>query len=466
MWRRGMVQKATSRRHGKLPLVAAVYLVAAICFVWGYAVARHQVFPWVLVSGIEGDIAAFVRGDVNDDTTIKERLLNDANLVPTRQLREFTPADAEKFRPVELADKRSRREQPRVWVSGNATDRYRIIAGAFDFDDAFWGAVLLDPKGNVVHRWLMNGENLGLTDVGDVRKNLYGLGFFPDGSAAFSMQERAGGLIKIDACSRTEWTLKGPFHHVATPTEDMSAFWTYGGMQSDLHPTLERIDRESGEILQTIDMAEVEKANPDILIFNLQRNRNTSNATHPNDIEPLPASIAKEFPDFSAGDLLLSYHTTNLVFVLDPTSLAIKWWYVGSGDGQHDPDWQADGKITVFNNNWRARWRDAELVSTIVEIDPDRNIHRVIVDGSAYDFYSAFNGHHHVTSDGTVLVTSSTQGRMFEVDLDTGEIVFEFINSYNWTEGTTLHLSEAFVVDAETAERWVTRDCKTERKAT
>jgi hypothetical protein len=454
-----MDQDTTAPRKSKLPLVAGIYLVAMFCFVWGFAVARYKVFPWILVGGIEADITAFVRGDVHDDTTITERLLNDANLVPARQIRAFQPSDPTSFREIELTDRRNRRDQPRVWVSPDAPENYRIIAGGFDFEDAFWGAVLLDPAGDVVHRWRMSGEYEGLTDVPDVLLNLYGLGFFPDGSAAYTLQEWAGGLLKVDVCSRVEWILGGPFHHVAAPTEDFSAFWTFGGTQADLHPALLLVDQASGNVLKQIDMAAVERANPDVLIFSLHRNRNTPNATHPNDIEPLPAAIADRYPDFSPGDLLISYHTTNLVFVLDPETLKIKWWYVGSGDGQHDPDWRSDGTITVFNNNYRAEWREAKLSSTIVEIDPGQHSHRVIVDGEKYNFYSEFNGHHLVTPDETVLITSSTQGRMFEVDLNTGETVFEFVNAYDWKDGKTLHLSEAFVVDAETAEAWLRQDC-------
>jgi hypothetical protein len=412
-----------------------------------------------MINGIEQDVLAFVEGDQDDNTTIAERLRNDFDIVPERQIRDFSAREPERFREVELKGQRERRQAPRLWVSPSAPYQYRIIAGAFDFETALWGAILLDPSGNVVHRWHMNGENVNLSDQPDVLKNLYGLGFFPDGSAAFTMQERSGGLIKLDVCSRTQWTRSGLYHHVAAPTEDHLAFWTFGGSQQELHPTLLLINATSGKTVREINMAEVERANPDTLIFNLARNKGTSNATHPNDIEPLPSALADAYPDFSAGDLLLSYHTTNLVFVLDPESLKIKWWYVGAGDGQHDPDWRDDGTISLFNNNYRAHWRGARPVSTIVEIDPVANAHRILVDGGDYDFYSNFNGHHQMTPYGTVIVTSSTQGRVFEVDLASNESVFEFVNSYNWDEGKTLHLAESFIVDKEQAERWIAEDC-------
>ena len=56
--------------------------------------------------------------------------------------------------------------------------------------------------------------------------------------------------------------------------------------------------------------------------------------THGNDIDPLPAALAPDFPQFAPDDLVISYATTNLLFVLDPESLKVKWWRVGITDYQ------------------------------------------------------------------------------------------------------------------------------------
>ena len=119
---------------------------------------------------------------------------------------------------------------------------------SFDFKKAFWGAVLLDGSGRVAHRWYMNAQIAELSDNPDVLKNLYGVAFFPNGSAVFNMQKAGGGLVKIDLCSQVEWTKKGLFHHAISPTEDYSAFWTFGGMEGDLHPKLLLIDAASGTL--------------------------------------------------------------------------------------------------------------------------------------------------------------------------------------------------------------------------
>jgi hypothetical protein len=438
--------------------IAAFYLTALIFFSWGAAVARYEVFPFDYIKSVKDNVAGFVRGDIEEDTTVLQKLKNDFNVTPERFVRHYKASSSDEFREVGLEGRRDRRETPRIWVSPSAPDSYRLIVGVLDFEKAFWGAILLDPDGRVVHRWHMNNAS-DLTDQSDVLMNLYGVAFFPDGSAVFNKQERSGGLVKIDYCSKLEWTKSGTFHHVAEPTEDSSAFWTFGGRQSQLHPTLVLVDAATGDTIKEIDMADVEKANPDTFIFDLRRRNGVGNATHPNHIEPLPAALADAYPQFSAGDLVLSYQATNLIFVLDPDSLKIKWWYLGGGDGQHDPDWHDDGTISVFNNNYRAKRHGMPEVSSIVSIDPKTNTHYTVVSGKLFNFWSEKNSNHQFTGDGTVIITSALQGRVLEVDLRTGEKVLEFVNAYDWDNGLTLHLSETFVIDDELAKQWTSRDC-------
>lgn len=434
---------------------AMIYLVALLCFGWGYFTDRYGIFPGNLIRSVED----FSRGDVTETTTLAEKIKNDLGISPERFIRRYTPSDGGTFRKIALAGAKDRRSAPRLWIAPDSIDRYRVIVGAFDLEDAFWGAVLLDPSGHITHTWRMNGEIPKLNSLADELKSLYGVTFLPDGSAIFNMQEISGGLIKIDACSRVEWTKKGQFHHVVAPNDDFSAIWTFGGQQGDLHPKLLLIDTVTGATIKTIDMAEVEKANPETFIFDLQREQNVQHATHPNDIEPLPGKFAGAFPAFNAGDLLVSYHTTNLIFVLDPETLKIKWWFVGAGDGQHDPDWRSDGVISIFNNNYRAARRGAARVSTIVSVDPKTNVVRTVVDGRDYDFYSNFNGTHQYTDFGSVMVASFAQGRVFEVDLATGRKVFDFINTYEWANGRTLHISDAMAIDETQVKQWALERC-------
>lgn len=442
--------------------IAAIYLLVLLGFLWGLAVPILKVFPYSYLEPLKDELVAFLVGGTNEDTSLGGKLLNDLGLAPERMLREFKPAAPERFAETPLDGTRERRGVPRVHVAPEAPRVYRAIVGAFDFEEAFWGAILLDPDGTIVHRWAFNGEIEGYSEDKDVQKNLYGTAFMPDGSAIFTMQEKVAGIVKVDRCSTRQWISPGVYHHTIEPTQDRKAFWTFGGKQGQVHPVLTLIDADSGKILKTIDMADVERANPGLFIFDLRAVvfNDNDDATHPNDIDPLPPELAEAFPMFEAGDLALSYRTTNQILVVDPDTLKVKWYSIGQVDSQHDPDWRANGTISVFSNNTRlSRRSKPPYYSDIVALDPATGESRVTLKGADYDFFSAINGHHALTPEGTVVVTSSTQGRVFEVDPETGAVVFEFINAYDWDEGRTLHLSQAFVVDDADARRWTSEAC-------
>ncbi|MEM9386107.1 MAG: arylsulfotransferase family protein [Pseudomonadota bacterium] len=433
---------------------AVLYLVALVFFCWGVFAVELKVFPWRWVGGAFDDLTSFVRGDPDEDISLLEMIRNDLDIEPSRLIRSYEPVDTSSLRELVIPGTRTRRDAAQLFIAPNSPSTHRLIVGAFDFEEAFWGAVLLDPAGQVGHTWRLSAEYPEVTQKPDILKNLYGVALVADGSLIFTMQEAGGALFSVDRCSNLSWKIPGKYHHTVALDSHGASFWTLEGNQEDLHPKLTRFSVTQGERLETIDVAEVERSNPGLFIFELQQAANTPDATHPNDIEVLPPSMGNAFPGFSPGSLMLSYRTTNLLYAFNPRTLKIDWWHVGAGDGQHDPDWQADGTITLFSNNHRAYNRGIVRGSTIVSVDPREGTHRVLVDGERYGFFSRFNGHHQVTPYGSALITSSTQGRVFEVDLETGNVLFDFINSYNWSKDQTLHLSEAFVVTEQQAALW------------
>ena len=169
----------------------------------------------------------------------------------------------------------------------------------------------------------------------------------------------------------------------------------------------------------------------------------------------LSQELSSAFRFFEAGDLLISYRTQNLVFVLDPETLKIKWWRVGAWSKQHDPDWHPNGTITVFSNNSSNRNASNRQYSDIVAIHPLTLQHKIVVDGEDYDFYSQVNGMQTQTPFETYMITSTDQGWIFEVDAK-GDIVFSFINTYDRENSQSLNVSNAYRFDVNyfTGEFW------------
>ncbi len=417
----------------------ALYLFAILFVGWGIAIGKYEVFPFAFLK----DIQDFIAGDPTEDTDILSKLSNDFDIAPERQLHSVAPAPGRAFVELPIEGLRERRDLPRIFLKEGQTPGYRVLFGAFDFEQHFWGAVLLDHHGDVVHRWQLTTEDQPANEAPDVLKNLYGVAILPDGSIIFTMQEKSGGIVKVDVCGQPLWNLEGQYHHTVSLTDENS-FWTFGGDQKAFDHLLHLVDVDSGEILKTIDMEDVRLENADIHIFDLQVGKDVPDAVHGNDIEALTADRAAAFPGFEKGDLLISFRTTNLVFILDPDSLKVKWWRVGPWDRQHDPDWNADGTISVFSNNERGVGKH----SNIIVIDPETYAFRSLLAGKDYDFRSTFNGMHQITDHGSLLISSGLQGRLFEVDRN-GEVIFDFINSYSWEHERALRVAEARYLESD-----------------
>ena len=424
-------------RMRTVQILGILYLLAGAMFFWGIMVGYYHWFPFSLLKEIK-DFADYTSGT---KISVQEKLANDLGLIPNRFMNDFVPDNTSEWTSVDIAGLKSRREKPLIRLTKDAPKGYRVLFGAFDFEDSFWGAVLLDSGGKVVHTWRLSTDQLPQNTRPEFRKMMYGTDIQPDGSIIFLMQEAGGGIVKVDYCGRVLWTLDGKFHHAASATDD-GGFWTFSGNQGDFDHVLALVDSETGRIRKTINMKDVREANPDKNIFDLQQAQGVDDAMHGNDIDPLPARLADAFPQFEPGDLLISYRTINLVFVLSPATLQIKWWRIGPWDRQHDPDWNPGGYFSVFSNNERKHQLKMTDFSDIVAIDPDTLKTRTLVAGSKYNFYSAINGKHEITEAGTILVTSSIQGRFFEVD-NTGKLVFEFLNLYDREKNKNLTVSDA-----------------------
>jgi hypothetical protein len=311
---------------------------------------------------------------------------------------------------------------------------WRIIVGTFRVDQTIQhAAVLLSPELEIVHAWPLT-EDEATVERPPWLISPHGFTMLTDGSVIYAF-DRGITLQRKDWCGRTMWAIPGRFSHVVEPDDARTTIWTTisAGIEDPKENRIVQVATDNGRILKDFSVADIIAANPDIDILELRRhhpNFLTTNAKgrpgrwagdpfHLNDIEPLPRSLASSFPMFSPGDLLISARETNLIFVLDPSTLAIKWWHIGATIRQHDPDWSASGRVSVYNN------RMARDYSEIVEIDPATFARTVVVDGRSIDFYSRIRGKHQAIPGGGRLITSSQQGRTIELSAE-GEIAAEF----------------------------------------
>ncbi|MGD2071374.1 MAG: arylsulfotransferase family protein, partial [Gemmatimonadota bacterium] len=278
----------------------------------------------------------------------------------------------------------------------------------------------------------------------DWHVDVEGILLFPDGSVAFNF---AGlGLTKLDPCGGIVWQLPRMTHH-ALERSGRGGFWVPGmryvdTLDTNPYPplvppyqdhTLLELD-EDGSVLREIPLLDFFFGNHlEALVFANGGQRVAlplPNPLHLNDVEELPAEWADAFPDFEAGDLLLSMRDLNLVMVVDPDERLVRWYRTGPWIRQHDPDFHPEGTITVFDNHTDDAGGSIFGGSRIVRIDPSTGEWSVVYgDEPGEFFYTHGRGKHQVLANGNVLITEHEAGRVFEID-PSREVVWEYVDRY------------------------------------
>ncbi len=424
----------------KIQKFAFCWLIFIFAFCLGLYVCASESWPYNHFK----EVLSFVQGDAEEDISLKEKIKNDLNFKPSRHIKtaerdngrwlKFSEGfESGKHHELKGLNLNSRRDPPYLYLTENAPEGFRLIYGTFDFPESLHGAVLLNAEGEVANIWHISQEGVQWEHQGDTNTFPHGMEIAPDGSLIVAYDE-GNSMTRYDYCGKIVWQIEGIFHHsIAFDGPDALWSWkrrSYG--EYEIGEILTKIDFNTGKILKEILLTEVMNANLDIDIFapvqvdtpqGSRWAKVSSGYWHVNDIDPLPRQLAELYPQFNTGDLLISLRSPNLVFVLDPESLKVKWWRQGLTRRQHDPDWSSKGTITIFNNNMHRDY------SNIMEINPVTYQHHVIVDGKKYNFYTWWRGKHQMLPNDGFLITSTDQGRAFELDAD-GEITFEIINSY------------------------------------
>ena len=404
-----------------------VYLFISGAIILGYCIGRFQLWPSAAID----NIIEFIEGhpESADSTTI-QKLSNDLDIEPHLKLVEYsaeTNHPERDYKKVFLANSKSRRVSPLIFLHPDRTPSLRLIFGSFDHNDSINGALLLSDDGDVIWEWIVHERLIQSKRLqSEMRKFPHGILVMNDGSLVFSFDGGVS-LQRFDRCSNQIWASNSRVDHSLY-------FGPQGQIWGVMSPDRVRVFNPlNGNLINDLPMKKWVHRNPSVDPLGVRQFDYDDKSTwinngggywHPNDAEPLPEHLADAFPQFEVGDLLMSYRSLNLIFVVSPRSSEIKWWRMGAWRRQHDPDWQSDGSITVFNNNMHLG------TSTIVKIDPKTYEHKILYDGTEELFYSSIRGKHEVLDNGHISITSPQQGRAFEVNKQ-GEVVFEFANQYD-----------------------------------
>ncbi len=302
------------------------------------------------------------------------------------------------------------------------------------------GMKLVNRDGTVLHEWVVDRMSLfqdtPFLRADPTRTDIHGSVLLPSGDVVVNLEY--AGMARLNSCGEVVWALSKGAHHSISRAEDGS-FWVpatdhkqYKGRNLG-YPGLESIwlDRilhvsEEGDVLEDIRVLDILYANDlEHLLFQYDRLR--GDVIHTNDVEPLDASLAGEYPLFDTGDLLVSLRWLNLVFVSDPETMEVKWHASDPFVWQHDPDFLGDGWIGVFDNN-RVRGEATGEGSRIIAFQPHTDSVDVLFQPAHLDrFYTHERGKWQQLENGNMLLTEAATGRVVEVSPD-GRAVWEWIH--------------------------------------
>ncbi|MDX2469206.1 MAG: arylsulfotransferase family protein, partial [SAR324 cluster bacterium] len=359
------------------------------------------------------------------------------------------PPKKRKFKEVLFGNKNTRRQNPEVFVSKNSPLKkgYFAILAATDGKDGVHGIFILNGAGKLVRTIPINDSEPDLK--GKIEKknkylpieNRFPHGFYisKNGDILFNDGDFGNTIRKIDWCGNKIWTQVAQTHHSIEVHEGLIYTWEGYGIAVK--------DEVTGAQKKMILLKTIFARNEEFGVFNTHvviasGQYHVKDPTHQNDVEPLPLKYAKAFPMFNPGDLLISIRNLNLIAVIDKDTLKMKWWNQGLTTRQHDPDWQADGTISIYNNKY-GRYPNLSF-SEIVSINPKDSSYKIIYSGARDRAYSRMRGKHQVLKDGSILMTMTQQGRVLAVDKNK-KVVFEFINHYQ--EKSNLVVSEAIYLE-------------------
>ena len=123
----------------------------------------------------------------------------------------------------------------------------------------------------------------------------------------------------------------------------------------------------------------------------------------------------------------------NTLLAIDRETDSVKWRMTGHTIAQHSPRLQADGGIIVFDNyGGHSELGGSRVVRLDYGSDQLQEVYPRRDSASGVDFFSSYAGVIDLHPDGQRgLVSVTEQGRILELDLKTGQLLWEYTNNHD-----------------------------------
>jgi len=323
-------------------------------------------------------------------------------------------------------------------------------------------AWITDREGTILHVW-KNIPNLWSPlekreSFGTLRAYPVGGYLYPNGDILVSYQGEnvwpyAMGLAKFDKDSKLVWKNNDYYNHWFSVDEEGRIYVprskviesplklkgdVYINCPKKLFPweTVSILDSGGNKIKEIDTYKALIESDLAGVFVDYEKNFydiETCDPLHLNDVRILPEKIAHSFPRFKPGDLLLSFRSRNGIGILDPDTSLFKWFYIGSIQYQHSPRFYGDNQILIFDNFGGS---EKDNSSRVVAIDVSSGHAQTIfprkdVKIPSKSIFSETAGHIDINDDQKRMLVSWThQGLVWEIDIESGEVLWEYINTH------------------------------------
>lgn len=418
-----------------------LFSICSAAFAYGFSVSQFRIFPYQILRDARsaGTALIGVAGpvEINGLSTYRQRVV-----VPTV----FTHAPGA--------------GQGSILISAGA-DSLR------EYHPDGCMAWIMDRNGNVQHVW-KNDPHLWkelehVTQVPGISGaiNPVGLHVFEDGGLlatfhGYNTFPFAIGIARFDCDSQLLWKRELLTHHCFTVAEDGRIFVpalevvdspirigeTAALIESDsgriYHDVILILDADGSELDRiSVQQALTDSGWPGHLIRFNASVVTTDDPLHLNDVRRFGEAAASRLPGFAADDLLISLRNINFLGVLDPHSRRFKWVSSGATVGQHSPRLHDQGVLVLDNLGGDRRLGGTRLV----HIDFRSGLPSTVfprADVAMPDLCRTANsGYLDLHPDGLhALMAVSHEGAVWEVNLQTAEVVWEYLHVASDGSGT------------------------------
>jgi hypothetical protein len=320
--------------------------------------------------------------------------------------------------------------------------------------------LLIDMQRQVVHQWEVsfskiwpNPPHLQGRQIDDSTVCIFACHLYANGDLlvvfhSLELTVHGYGLAKIDKDSNLIWSYPASVHHDVVVAEDGTIYtliqrpvyssprgleyvplpWLvdYLVMLSpdgkEIRPPISLLEalRHSpySMLLSPLETALNPASTPELSDQSLRELRQRQDVLHTNSVNVLSSAQAAKFPQFRAGQVLVSMRNLHAVAVLDPKTESVVWGACGPWHYQHDAQFLNNGHVMIFDNIGSPRG------SRVLEYDTKNASFPWSYPGiDQPPFYSKIRGLSQRLSNGNTFIVNSEGKEMFEVT-DSKELVW------------------------------------------